>query len=733
MAEQDMQRDTGDALQASALQSPRKDLESSPQIESSLALSSPVSTGTILSAHQFERLQNIAQIVERRDGNLTPLDRRVVLEIVDEIRLDTGLMTKLQLENNSREHVAFSIATGLLTSPENASIARILVQSMSSELGLESDFAAVRQEASQSKDRALSRRSHGTEAERAPQTESSPSVSSMVVDTVTSASTWSFVGSLLWSGVKSAASYAVRVVTEPETFMEAASAVGHFAYGVAETMGVIEMAKGVAKFAEGIGRLAVAPYRMVASVATHGFKLATGQESLSEAFNGCVKDASSIAGEIGQCFLESTRAVKGAIMAVGEVTGISDACRAVYYLAKGDYASAALYGTIAAVSIGAFVWSGGLSSIGVAAAKVGLAQTVKGVLTKAAAEGVEAIGKEIAQETLEVVSKNLGEAALNETGAAVTESAAKTMGEKALAQAISQTTDVVLSRGVGELAEVVSKEGAEALVGAQAKGIVHDIFEKHGYEAVKNLVSDLKIAQHVKDLTLKELKNFDSSSVKELTQHLKNLGVSPEQAKSAAKELRRLIKKGGADEELIEKLTITITDDISQQILKRMEPQFKEGLEAALRGEIPSGASKQFSESITQLQAAMQKHEITLTKQQIDDLVEAGWDGCSKGVRKAVREAVERGVRDAFDEFRNSRFRARSSMAFGVAVTDALTVSGPDFNPVNNDVIPVTLATPKERLGNGDDDAGKMRRRQTRKNTVYDQETVTEDEETVGA
>jgi hypothetical protein len=550
---------------------------------------------------------------------------------------------------------------------------------------------------------------------------------SSTISALSNSENWVSAASAVWGGIKTAGSFVAECCTNPQKLLEVTKAVGSFGYGMLETLGVIDIGRGIWKLGEGVWRAGIGQLQFGASVLSNGFQFVTGQQSFDQMTGNLSNSFNSSFAKAIECFKESTVAIKGAVIAVGEVTGISDAVRCAYYLAQGDYTNAAISGGIAAASIGAFIWSGGLSSVGVAAAKLGLKQAAKVALTQVAAEGMECLAKETAKEVFSKVITEVGEHALKEAGLSITESSLKIAGEKALSEAVERSTSNILTKGITELAESVERNGIKALVGAEAKKAVGEIFEKYAYQSTKDLLAELKVYDHVKESCRELLNTIDNKSIDGLEKKLLKSGISEETSKNTAKQLRKALKSGRSDGEMIEILTNNITDEISEQIIKRTESSFKATFTAALEGKLPAGVSDDLGEAIGKLQTAMKEKSITLSKQEIDELVDAGFDGCKRGIKRATHEVVKRAVKDAFDDYRKTNWRLIPALNANIAGSTIKEAQVPTetADAADKPLLKGIVEQATSELHSG----GKLKRTSSQKNTLLNETTEFRDDD----
>ncbi len=452
---------------------------------------------------------------------------------------------------------------------------------------------------------------------------------------------WTAVKDGLVSAFTTCKDFAVNCLTDPKKALEmawtATKAVGHFLYDMGKTLGVNDMLWGSVKFVEGCARMATAPFQFGASLVVNSYNLLVGNQDFNTFSTNLGQSFSDTFGKAAGCFVESATAVKGAVMLIGELTGVTDAVKCVYYLAKGDLSNAALHGAFALMSAGAIaatVATGGAAVGSVAAVAAGrktvieaLKQFGKVALTNFAKEAAETVGKD--------------------TGKTIVKKMTAELGEK-LEQAIVKTTENVVEKTTSQLAKLVEKTGKEALTGPAALHNFERLVHETALPEVHKLLKELNVFDRVKSETLELLRTTNSSSISEVADRLTKLGMSPEAARTAAKDLKVALRRGLSDDELAQVLAHQISEEISGEIIKHAEKPFKEMMARALRGELDTAAGRELAQ-------AMEKRGIKLTEKEIDDLTEAGWKGYKRAIKEATEEVCLKAVREAIKEFRKHR------------------------------------------------------------------------------
>jgi hypothetical protein len=380
----------------------------------------------------------------------------------------------------------------------------------------------------------------------------------------------------------------------------ATSTVWNFAKGISNDLGLTQLATGAYSAVKGVGELALVGPKAAADL----YKVATGQISFGEMVDrtkGNLKEAFSDIAQGGQ-------AVVGAVKLIGEVSGISDAVRCVGCALKGDWKGAAMYGTFALLSAGsiaATVVTAGAAG-GTVLGVMGLKATVQQGIKVAVKEGFE------------VCAKELAEKACQKLGAEVLETAA----EKAAQQTVKEVGK--------ELGQLSAKELAQ-LTPEIAQQLTKEIAEKHVQKGVSELTE--KVVKEVgSEWAQKAVKN-PNQFIKEMTE----LGVE----KKTAKEMQKLIAKGGADKEI-------------QKVLC-------EGMQAPLEKRFRDGMTKTFEKNLDEGISKL-KDKYKLGDDVAEGMKKGGREGLESGIQKGVKEGLEKGWKKVFDELRKKKFDLDLSM-----------------------------------------------------------------------
>ena len=398
---------------------------------------------------------------------------------------------------------------------------------------------------------------------------------------------------------------------------------------------------------------------------------AIGKQTLSGAFSNAAHHMS-----------ESLRGVVGAVKCLGEVTGVTDALMAGKHLvhALAEYGrgndaaalahlgTAALHGTFAVMSAGAIaatVATGGAAAGSIAAVVTGrmaMKQAAKAVLKTAAKEFFEKGAKEIGElavkklggEALSLVSKEMGSAAvkeleqqaLRELGSGATKEATTAMMERLALQKVIQREGVATAK---ELGEGLSKKASSELT----TDTVQQLGKEVGERRTAALLKELKLSESVDELVYDALTKIDSMSPRQARAHLMDtFGLSKREAGRMARETKKALKSGKADDAIKQLYEDGITKHITEVIQTDMEASFKETFGKALRGQLDEPWSKTLAKNVDEQAKALGKN----VDEFADELVEAGWKGVKEGIEAATRKAVREGIESAF-----KRFRARTA------------------------------------------------------------------------
>lgn len=409
---------------------------------------------------------------------------------------------------------------------------------------------------------------------------------------------------------------------------------------------------------------------------------AIGKQSLSGALSNAAHHMS-----------QSARALVGAVKCLGEVTGITDALMAGKHLvhalaaygrgedmqALAHLGQAAMHGAFAVMSAGAIaatVATGGAAAGSVAAVMAGrmaAKEAAKAVLKTAAKEFFEKGAKEIGElalkklggEALSLVSKEMGTAAakeleqqaIKELGAGASKEATTALVERLALQKLIQREGVATAK---ELGETLSKKAP----GELTTDTVRELGSEIGERRTSELLKQLKLSETVDELVFDALKNLDTMSPRQARAHLiDTFGVSKREANRMAREAKKALRTGKADNAIKQVYEDGITKQISEVIQTDMEQSFKETFGKALRGQLDEPWSRTLAKNVDSQAKKLGKTVDEFS----DELVEAGWKGVKEGIESATRKLVREGIENAF-----KRFRARSAKVLPRKESDAI-------------------------------------------------------------
>lgn len=447
--------------------------------------------------------------------------------------------------------------------------------------------------------------------------------------------------SAAWEGLKSAGRFVGRLATlDAEAWgqvWDGVCAAGTFLKDMSDAIGLTDLAVGVWNIA------VVAPFQAVRAVVETGINvgmLLTGQISKEE-FKNNMKESW---GRVGEAVSEGARALKGAVMVLGELTGVTDVIMCCKYALEGNWAMAGMHLAFAAMSVGslaATIATGGAaagSMVAVAAGRSTVKAAAKQVLKVACKEFLETAGKEMGEQVLKNVAKEIGQETLQQT--------------------IKQTASEGAERVAKEAAEAVLRNGPEALTTELMEQLGKDI----GAETTERMLRELGVDRLVREEVEKLLK--EAANPKELMERLKALGVDDKAAKEMADSFRQALKSGKVDDAMIEQLTQSISKPITEYIQQQSEQVFKDRmqsiLQSAARGLDDDAVQLLGREGHEALGRAIRENAERLGKsvdEYIDELTEAAWKGYKEGIREAVEKVVREAVTKAFDEYRRPRAR----------------------------------------------------------------------------
>ena len=483
-------------------------------------------------------------------------------------------------------------------------------------------------------------------------------------------------GQMTWDNFKTASaaawSSAVTSFSAAGSILYAgASTAGSFLKSVSDSIGLTDLAVGL--------------YHNTVMVPHLLYDLglcAIGKQTLAGAFSNAAHHMS-----------QSARALIGAVKCLGEVTGITDALMAgkhiVHALAaygRGEdmqalahLGQAAMHGTFAVMSAGAIaatVATGGAAAGSVAAVMAGrmaAKEAAKAVLKTAAKEFFEKGAKEIGElalkklggEALSLVSKEMGTAAvkeleqqaIKELGEGASKEATTVLVEKLALQKLIQREGVATAK---ELGETLSKK----TTGELTTDTVRELGSEIGERRTSELLKQLKLCETVDDLVFDALKSLDTMSPRQARAHLiDTFGVSKREANRMAREAKKALRTGKADDAIKQVYEDGLTKQISEVIQTDMEQSFKETFGKALRGQLDEPWSKTLAKNVDSQAKKLGKTVDEFS----DELIEAGWKGVKEGIESATRKLVREGIENAL-----KRFRARSAKVLPRDESDAI-------------------------------------------------------------
>jgi hypothetical protein len=406
------------------------------------------------------------------------------------------------------------------------------------------------------------------------------------------------------------------------------------------------------------------------------YRVATGQGTLRDVFRNYTNH-----------MVGAAEAVKGAVICLGEVTGVTDLClagkhslQALAAYGRGDtmgamvhLGHAAMHGTFAAMSAGsiaATVATGGAAAGSIAAVALGratLQQAGKQVLKVAAKEFLEAGAKEIGQiavkrmgaEAVQLVEREMGSAALaglrntamKELGAGATAEAQQALVQKLALEAVLKREGAAIAlQGAEGLARQVGEQGAQALAKDNVQAVMRDVAEAR----TNNLLSKLKLSSSVRGLTRKMLEDVSTKKTSVVAEELiKNLGIVEEKAIAMVATMRKALERGTSDQAMKQILEDGITAQVKEVIEAGTKDSFQTTFKRSLTGEVEESWAKSLRESVETEAKRLGKSVDSYA----DELVEAGWKGAREGIENATRASVREGIEKAFKEFRKRNFR----------------------------------------------------------------------------
>jgi hypothetical protein len=307
----------------------------------------------------------------------------------------------------------------------------------------------------------------------------------------------------------------------------------------------------------------------------------------------------SLSDDLGITDIAKGNTLTGALKMAGEITGISDVVRCAGCALKGDWKGAATHGAFALMSAGSIV-----ATVATAGAAGGAVLGVMGLKT-AAQQGVKLVVKE----GFEVAGKELAERAVKK----LTTEALEVAGEKAAQKTVQELNH--------EIAEYALKNGVKEISPEVAQQLTKEIAEQNVSKVVGEMTE--KVVKDVGGDWAKMAVNSPNKFVKEMTE----LGIS----KDAAKDMQKLIAKGGADKE-VQKIMV-------ESMREPMEKRFREGMKGSFEKTLDQGVSEI-------------KDKFKLSDDVAQGMKKGGREGLESGIQKGVKEGLEKGWKKVFDELR---------------------------------------------------------------------------------
>ena len=293
----------------------------------------------------------------------------------------------------------------------------------------------------------------------------------------------------------------------------------------------------------------------------------------------------------------ATRALAGALVAIGEFSGVSDLGRACIALSKGDYAKAALFGAMGAFQLYTLCTTLGLGNI----------LTSQG--RQAAVKGMKIVARSTGQEIVDEVEKRISVEVLHRTTKEVAIDSGKSI--------LKRWSDVV--RDVYGISKNIVREKSELAIS--------NLLRKHGLDEV------------VSDKTLKLLLEVSNNSFSHFRPVFSAAGIEAKEAQYLYKCMQKALSKSGKKLGYQKLLETTLTDEFTAMIKENlMDRGLREGFEQSWRKVVMKiAASKNLSPQYTQF------------------MLSGGLQGFEEGVEAGVRKIVAEGVKKAFEDFNKMR------------------------------------------------------------------------------
>lgn len=433
----------------------------------------------------------------------------------------------------------------------------------------------------------------------------------------------------------------------------------------------ISDATGLTALVTGVAGVVAAPFKVTYGLLKSQFLLSRdlslaliGKQSFGQAFKNYGSNLKAATAGLAKGLRAVGRALKGAVLVAGELTGITDLVhcvhslgQAVKYALQGNWAmaglalgTAAMHAAFFAISFSACaatlvtLGTGGFAVAGALAAKQGLKAALKvgatagksagkKVLKRFAKRGLEGLAGKLSKTVMSKISKGLKPALVQEFAAEAAQ----------------------------EVMEGLNKQVVKNGAGALTKEAVQQTSKEVVSEMTEQFLRDKGVLKIIDKLTYKLLRK--TGNVKKLAKELVACGYDKRTAKKMAKQIKKAFRFGRSDEHIKEILAKPLREQLSDYLVKNMEGAYKANLKALLKESVDSPDAGPFVKALREKAEAMAKKASRQVDEVYDDLVqetvEASWKGAREGVEEAVEKIVREGIESAFKRFRRFRMQPR--------------------------------------------------------------------------
>jgi len=495
-----------------------------------------------------------------------------------------------------------------------------------------------------------------------------------VWDLIKNPASWKVAGSLAIFGLKKLAQFGLELLEHPDRALGFIWSGAKFLY---ESSGLKDILMGAGQLIRSPITFAKGLLGTAWNFSTDLFKVLTGKLSPAELGRNLEKNLKGTLSDTLSDIGGALRMLKGGVMALGQLTGITDLILCIKALAQGDKKMALIYGISAALSIGTIVAT--IATAGGLASSVAAWALIR--------QGGKAAFVAAAKETFLVAGKRMGTILIGDL-----------MKEELSSTALKKLSSTVVEDLSKRAGKTVLKDGLHALNQEGLHAIGKKIAEKDILRYLRHDLFKSGVDKHIEKLTTDLLTHIDGLKGKKLVQYFQEMGFEdPKIAKRMAERTAAVLKYGKRDKELKEALMDGICQELVPHLKAEMREPCMKALAKNLRGEGESFESRAMAASALQtafdrvkiglregdpLLAQIAKYEKVLSEpttywrathiikelgeledkrllhtfnEVVEDWSRAAWEGIEEGIEKAVGRLAKKGVDKGFKNFRNGQ------------------------------------------------------------------------------